>query len=76
MFGFDGDMSIEDLIPEEEMVVTVTRGGYIKRTRSDNYRNQHRGGNESAVVSSAIGLQENAGGVGRPLRAGRRRTES
>jgi len=44
MFGFDGDMSIEDLIPEEEMVVTVTRGGYIKRTRSDNYRNQHRGG--------------------------------
>jgi DNA gyrase subunit A len=44
MFGFDGDMSIEDLIPEEEMVVTVTRGGYIKRTRSDNYRSQHRGG--------------------------------
>src|SRR5690606_36310467 len=42
--GFDGDMSIEDLIPEEEMVVTVTRGGYIKRTRSDNYRSQHRGG--------------------------------
>ena len=44
MFGFDGDMSIEDLIPEEEMVVTVTRGGYVKRTRSDNYRSQHRGG--------------------------------
>lgn len=43
-FGFDGDMSVEDLIPEEEMVVTVTRGGYIKRTRSDNYRSQHRGG--------------------------------
>ena len=42
--GFDGDMSVEDLIPEEEMVVTVTRGGYIKRTRSDNYRQQHRGG--------------------------------
>ena len=42
--GFDGDMSIEDLIPEEEMVVTVTRDGYIKRTRSDNYRQQHRGG--------------------------------
>ncbi|HET6300201.1 DNA gyrase subunit A [Microbacterium sp.] len=42
--GFDGDMSIEDLIPEEEMVVTVTREGYIKRTRSDNYRSQHRGG--------------------------------
>ncbi len=44
MFGFDGDMNIEDLIPEEEMVVTVTRGGYVKRTRSDNYRSQHRGG--------------------------------
>ena len=44
MLGYDGDMSIEDLIPEEEMVVTVTRGGYIKRTRSDNYRSQHRGG--------------------------------
>lgn len=42
--GFDGDMSMEDLIPEEEMVVTVTRGGYVKRTRSDNYRSQHRGG--------------------------------
>ncbi|GAA4346878.1 DNA gyrase subunit A [Microbacterium rhizosphaerae] len=44
MFGFDGDMSVEDLIPEEEVVVTVTRDGYIKRTRSDNYRSQHRGG--------------------------------
>jgi DNA gyrase subunit A len=44
MFGFDGDMNVEDLIPEEEMVVTVTRDGYVKRTRSDNYRSQHRGG--------------------------------
>ncbi len=44
MPGFDGDVSIEDLIPEEEMVVTLTAGGYIKRTRSDNYRIQHRGG--------------------------------
>ena len=44
MLGYDGDMSVEDLIPEEEMVVTITRGGYIKRTRSDNYRSQHRGG--------------------------------
>ncbi|WP_166983287.1 DNA gyrase subunit A [Paramicrobacterium fandaimingii] len=44
LFGYDGDMSIEDLIPEEEMVVSVTRGGYVKRTRSDNYRSQHRGG--------------------------------
>src|SRR5690349_12506399 len=37
-------MTDEDLIPEEEMVVSVTRDGYIKRTRSDNYRSQHRGG--------------------------------
>ncbi len=44
LHGYDGDVSMEDLIPEEEMVVTVTREGYIKRTRSDNYRQQHRGG--------------------------------
>jgi DNA gyrase subunit A len=44
LMGFDGDVSVEDLIPEEEMVVTLTAGGYIKRTRSDNYRVQHRGG--------------------------------
>ena len=44
MMGFDGDVTVEDLIPEEEMVVTLTSGGYIKRTRSSNYRIQHRGG--------------------------------
>ncbi|MCX6485434.1 MAG: DNA gyrase subunit A [Rhodoluna sp.] len=42
--GLDGDVSAEDLIPEEEMVISLTRGGYIKRTKSDNYRQQHRGG--------------------------------
>ena len=42
--GFDGDVSIEDLIPEEEVVVTITRGGYAKRTQSNLYRAQHRGG--------------------------------
>ncbi|MBD7949403.1 MULTISPECIES: DNA gyrase subunit A [Oerskovia] len=41
---YDGDVSIEDLIAEEEVVVTITRGGYAKRTRSDNYRQQKRGG--------------------------------
>jgi len=40
----DGDVSVEDLIPEEGMVVTLTVGGYIKRTRSNSYRVQHRGG--------------------------------
>ncbi len=41
---FDGDMSMEDLIPTEDVVVTITRGGYAKRTRVDAYRSQRRGG--------------------------------
>lgn len=41
---FDGEVSVEDLIAEEEIVVTITRGGYAKRTRSDSYRAQRRGG--------------------------------
>jgi DNA gyrase subunit A len=44
VFTGDGTMNMEDLIPEEEMVISLTRGGYIKRTKSDNYRSQHRGG--------------------------------
>ncbi|MGJ7439506.1 DNA gyrase subunit A [Aquipuribacter sp. MA13-6] len=39
-----GEVSMEDLIPEEEVVVTITRGGYAKRTRADSYRAQRRGG--------------------------------
>ena len=35
---------MEDLIPEEDVVVTITRSGYAKRTRTDSYRSQHRGG--------------------------------
>ena len=41
---YDGDMSIEDLIAEEDVVVTITRGGYAKRTKTDLYRAQRRGG--------------------------------
>ena len=41
---FEGDMSVEDLIPEEDVVVTITRGGYAKRTKTDLYRSQRRGG--------------------------------
>nr|WP_093712227.1 DNA gyrase subunit A [Actinacidiphila alni] len=41
---FDGDMSIEDLIAEEDIVVTITRGGYVKRTKTEDYRSQKRGG--------------------------------
>ncbi|WP_370864973.1 DNA gyrase subunit A [Nocardioides agariphilus] len=40
----DGDLSMEDLIPDEELVVSITRGGYAKRTRADAYRSQRRGG--------------------------------
>ncbi|HEX2809678.1 MAG TPA: DNA gyrase subunit A [Kineosporiaceae bacterium] len=44
LLPFEGDMDAEDLIPEEEVVVTITRAGYAKRTRSDAYRAQRRGG--------------------------------
>ena len=40
----DGDFSVEDLIPNQDVVVTITRSGYSKRTRSDLYRAQRRGG--------------------------------
>ncbi|WP_036566177.1 DNA gyrase subunit A [Nocardioides halotolerans] len=40
----DGDLSMEDLIPDEDLVVSITRGGYAKRTRADQYRTQRRGG--------------------------------
>src|SRR4051794_40696672 len=40
----DGDLSMEDLIPDEDLVVTITRGGYAKRTNAALYRTQRRGG--------------------------------
>jgi DNA gyrase subunit A len=40
----EGDLTAEDLIAEEPVVVTITRGGYAKRTRVDLYRSQKRGG--------------------------------
>jgi len=42
--AYEGDMSEEDLIAEEDVVVTITRGGYAKRTKTDMYRAQKRGG--------------------------------
>ncbi|MCE5333591.1 MAG: DNA gyrase subunit A [Desulfobacteraceae bacterium] len=39
-----GDICIEDLIPSEEMVVTISRAGYVKRTQLSVYRSQNRGG--------------------------------
>ena len=44
IIAYDGDMSDEDLIAEEDVVVTITRGGYAKRTKTDLYRAQRRGG--------------------------------
>ncbi len=41
---YEGDMSLEDLIAREDVVVTITRGGYAKRTKTDLYRQQRRGG--------------------------------
>ena len=41
---FSGEMNVEDLIAEENVVVTVTHSGFIKRTKADEYRAQHRGG--------------------------------
>jgi len=42
--AYEGDMSMEDLIAEEDVVVTITHGGYAKRTKTDLYRSQRRGG--------------------------------
>ena len=44
IIAYDGDMADEDLIAEEDIVVTITRGGYAKRTKTDLYRAQRRGG--------------------------------
>ena len=41
---YDGDVSMEDLIAQEDVVVTITRTGYAKRTKTDLYRAQRRGG--------------------------------
>ena len=40
----EGDFSAEDLIPDQDVVVTITRSGYAKRTMADLYRSQRRGG--------------------------------
>ena len=44
----DFELEDEDLIPREDMVVTVTHGGYVKRTALSDYRTQHRGGKGKA----------------------------
>ncbi len=47
----DADMDDEDLIEREDMVVTVTHGGYVKRTPLSTYRTQHRGGKGRSGIS-------------------------
>jgi len=44
IIAYDGDVNMEDLIAEEDVVVTITSGGYAKRTKTDLYRAQRRGG--------------------------------
>jgi DNA gyrase subunit A len=44
IIAWDGEVSEADLIAEEDVVVTITRGGYAKRTKTDQYRAQRRGG--------------------------------
>ena len=49
---YEGDMAIEDLIPNDSMVVTISHNGYIKRTNADEYRLQGRGGKGVKVAST------------------------
>ncbi len=43
-YDFDGDINIEDLIEEQEVVISLTHGGYVKRMPVSEYKSQHRGG--------------------------------
>lgn len=46
-------IELEDLIPDEEVVITLSRGGYMKRTKLENYQQQKRGGKGIAAVHTA-----------------------
>ena len=48
----DADVEDEDLIAREDMVITVTHGGYVKRTALNTYRTQHRGGKGRSGMST------------------------
>ncbi len=56
IIAYEGDMSLEDLIAQEDVVVTITRGGYAKRTKTDLYRAQRRGG--KGVMGAALKLDD------------------
>ena len=55
----DGDLSVQDLVPDEDVVVTITRGGYAKRTKTDLYRVQNRGG--KGVRGAALRVDDEVG---------------
>jgi DNA gyrase subunit A len=55
----DGDLSVQDLVPDEDVVVTITRGGYAKRTKTDLYRLQNRGG--KGVRGAALRAEDSVG---------------
>ena len=57
---FEGEMALEDLIAQEDVVVTVTRGGYAKRTKTDLYRSQRRGGKGVQGAHAARGRHRRA----------------
>lgn len=65
---FSGDMAIEDLIPNDTMIVTITHSGYIKRTNSAEYRVQARGG-KGVKAATTRGPKGRRGGLYRtPVR--------
>jgi DNA gyrase subunit A len=55
----DGDLSVQDLVPDEDVVVTISRGGYAKRTKTDLYRVQNRGG--KGVRGAALRAEDEVG---------------
>jgi len=55
----DGDLSVQDLVPDEDVVVTISRGGYAKRTKTDMYRTQNRGG--KGVRGAALRAEDEIG---------------
>ncbi|QNE19879.1 DNA gyrase subunit A [Kribbella qitaiheensis] len=55
----DGDLSVQDLVPDEDVVVTISRGGYAKRTKTDLYRTQNRGG--KGVRGAALRAEDEIG---------------
>src|SRR6266508_3971753 len=55
----DGDLSVQDLVPDEDVGVTITRGGYAKRTKTDLYRVQNRGG--KGVRGAALRADDEVG---------------